>query len=536
MAIGRIRANPMGLKSTPVVRSQAAGPEVPEDRVDLGGLASYTLPGYRGAVRGQEIKGAGVNPLPMARYETRILGRTDQGVIATLDFRQMLKQESGHAQTFLPWAVGQAEIETYSKAAPRAGDRAILPKDHSLQVNSVELSLCTEPSRRYFEQLSQIGQIEGFHVVGLTLGAPASVDRELHLAGYQNYALHSLPASYEWLEDSSESLEGGTRLISGRFSVNEGWFEEVIEAGRQRRLGTLAAGMQGEYMGKVNQAGRQNMAAAQALIHGQPVRQAQSYLEGGNLLSGRRLDGSSYVLVGADTLEVTRKLMGMQSGTEPSLEDARAAVASDLGVPLEQLFAVEQPGAFHLDMRMMPVGPGQIVLQDSREAASLHLEWLKQEGRMNEAQLDKVAESLKAWADARVDLEDAAARDLEKAGLQVHRLAGAFTDIYDRRRDAVNFFNSRHGLSPQGIRYSILMGAPPQAESYFAEKLLEELKVPVDRLYFLDPEQTATTLKQMGGFKCRSKVQGLLASQSAPVALTPGPTSSGLQFALFENW
>jgi len=342
--------------------------------------------------------------------------------------------------------------------------------------------------------------------------------------------LHSAEAAYAWLEDSSESLEGGVRLMSASLESTQCTVQDILESGREQRLGELAKGLKGEYQGGVQKARTQRMAAAQALVHGQPVRQGKSYLEGGNLLSGTRQDGSAYVLVGADSLEIAWHQL-KQSKPGATLEEAKAIVASDLGVSVEQLYSIEQPGAFHLDMRMMPIGPGKMALQDSREAAALHLEWLRQEG-VGGAQLDRMAKKLENWVNARAPLEDLAARDLQAAGLEVHRLAGVFLNFQERDSEVVNFFNSRHGVSPQGVRYSILMGGPPQAESYFATQLLEQIKAPIDRLYFLDPSQTAPTLKLMGGLKCRSKLLGQRAAHQVATEFVAGPVSQGLQLAL----
>lgn len=535
MAIGRVRpGDSMGLNAGRVVERSWARTEPKLDSMVWSQAVPLEVPGVDQAVQGRPLLETLAEPIPSIRYETRVVARTEAGQIATLDFRDLIDKKACHGQGFLPWAVSAQEVSDYQKTAPPSGDRSILPKDHSLQVSSIEISLQSGPSQRYFTQLMQIGQVEDFHVVGLDGVGALATDRTYRRGGFQNFAVYQANSSYTWLEDASESLDGGARLVSREFSESSCWSREQIIIARQQRLGELAEVMDDSFLGMVNKSGAQALAAGQALLHGQPIRQAQTYLEGGNLLSGRRADGTPYVLVGEDTLALTRAILAKAQGEEPSPQEVKARVAADLGVEVGQLFAVEQPGTFHLDMRMMPIGPGRIALQDSHKAAALHLQWLREEGQMSESQLQKVAENLNRWAQQRAPLEELAARDLRAAGLQVDRVAGAFPEVSNLQRDGANFFNARHGVSPQGVRYSILMGAAPQAENYIAHTLLEELKAPIDRIYFLDPNQTRETLKLSGGFKCRTKLQGVLASLRAPLSLTPTPVDPGIQLALFD--
>jgi hypothetical protein len=483
-------------------------------------------------VQGRLVQNVKAVNFPLGRYEIRVAGRTAEGSIATLNFRDLMHQSSGPSQSFLPWQVTQQEISAHQKSAPQAGDQAILPKDHSLRVSSMEIDTNTDIGLRYLEQLSEIGQIEDFHVFGFGSSPTEVIDQKLKTSGYKNYTLHRSEVRYTWLEDSSETLENGTRLASNHFSESSAWVRETIENGRRRRLDGLAEGVT-DFLGQVNGASAQRMAAVQALVNIQPMRQAKTYLEFGNILPGKRQDGTPYVLVGEDTLEVARSILQKQrpEGTLSPAE-VKAFVAQDLGVEPSQLFAIEQPGSFHIDMRMMSIGPGQIALQDSREAASLHLQWLKDEGTMNPQQLASAEKHLKSWAEMKAPLEELTERDLRAAGLEVHRIAGAFPALEQTSRDAVNFFNARHGVSSEGARYSIIMGGPPQAESHFTQKLLQDLKAPIDRIYFLDPEETGKTLKLNGGLKCRTKVQGRPVAY--PIQLTPTPVAAGIQLSLFE--
>ncbi len=108
----------------------------------------------------------------------------------------------------------------------------------------------------------------------------------------------------------------------------------------------------------------------------------------------------------------------------------------------------------------------------------------------------------------------------------MHRVAGSFLDVAaEEPLDSVNFFNGRHGTNKDGERYTILMGASPKQEAYFAKLLLEELKAPIDRLYFTDPEVTPKTLELSGGLKCRTKSLGTIVETPSPSPVAPSPTT-----------
>jgi hypothetical protein len=482
-----------------IARGQAGLPEDNEPR-------EVWLPGQSSPIRGHRLDHPAHSSFPSSRYEVRLIARDRQQQLVSCDFRDLLSSPQPH-QRVLPWSVTRQEV-SQELQQQRHTSQSVLPKDHSLQVRSVELVVNdSDSSDRYFEQMTEIGQVEGFLMVGLSSQPPTERQDRLDQVEYSNFALYQTEPRYTWLEDSSEILSQGARLVPPRLPGGEAWITQVLHQERRERLGELAQCLEGQEQGKVSLSQASEAGVAQGLVQGQRAIVARSYLEGGNLLSGQRKDGTPYVLVGRDSLALTRHLLASTTGRMPSLEEVQEVVAQDLGLLPEQVFPVEQPGTYHVDLCMTSIGPGRIALQDSRKAAELHLKELERSG-YSLPSLKAYRDRLEAWVARRTPLEALAQRDLLQAGLEVARVAGAFPSLSDPNRDSVNFFNARHGTSPDGVRYSILMGAPSQLEQHFAQAILDELQAPIDRLYFLDPAETDKTLQRLGGLKCRTKLQG----------------------------
>lgn len=474
-------------------------------------------------------------------YEIRVYSSTDQGY-KPLDFREVLKARGRTPiQPQLPLGVTRELAEkslTAAKAQP-SSLHEVLPKDHSLQIRTMEMALRRreDPSNRYFEQLSEIGKVEGFHMVGLA--RPAQVDaieNQLLEKGYDNFSLVTADEVETWVEDYSEPCTAGSRWIPARIdseTFGTNFINTAMSEGRKARLEPLGLPTNFPIQGGVNQCDYQRVGAGEGVAQGKSIVQGTSYLEGGNILSGTLADGQPYVLVGRDSLAITQALLSKQRGEVISESQTLASIADDLGCA--QVVPVEQPGEFHLDMRMMPIGPGKLVVQDSREAARLQEQWLRESATPE--QLDEIKpqlEILHQWVDKVAGLEDKACQDLEEAGFEVHRLAGAFHELTNNReRDGANFFNARHGTNSNGETFSILMGGTAKEEAYIAKALLIDSSAEIDHLYFLDPEPNAKTLGNQGGMKCRSKPDGHRISPISHRAPRPVDTSADqLEFNL----
>ncbi|MBN9415222.1 hypothetical protein ABS71_05830 [bacterium SCN 62-11] len=457
-------------------------------------------------VGGHLLKDPQHSQYPSSRYEIRCYAPGPEGAVRSLSVEELVAAQKGPFQSELSFGVSP------DSGRPRRSDESIgriVPKDHSLRIDSIDMQYQhSGVNRRYFQQLTQVGAIENFQVRGLVEAHELEeADKNLRQAGCSHYQLSPGPIGAEWLEDYSEPLLGGGRVVPAPFS---GGLQPLLESlGEARGQRFQPHGLSGDFssQGSVQQGGYQRIGGSQAMVYGEKLYQAQSYVEGGNMLSGQRADGTPYLLVGQDSMDLTGALLEKKLGRTPSPEEVRQTVAGDYGVSTDQVFGIEQPGAFHLDMRMTSLAPGVIGLQDSPLAARLQTEWLAQEAPLSEADQQRL-DRLAAEADQAARYEALTRRDLEKAGLQVVSMPGAFRNLAKVNIDGSNFFNGRHGTNPQGEKYTILMGGTAKQEEYLADFLLGQGHLQVDRLYFLDPEQNGQTLGQHGGLKCRTKPHG----------------------------
>lgn len=481
---------------------------------------------------------------PSTHEKIRVYSRSLEGEIALLDFQDLLPIEKDTQKSFVFRAEESRLYDQYDKTTALRNERLsqldpvsqprILPKDHSLRVDRMEVSVGLEPeSDVYFEQLADIGAVEGFHIYGLAaLGMSDGVERDMVAKKGHNFTISESHYNEVWLEDYGEPTIGGGRMVPAIIDQSKLGGNFVIDAqtkARTKRFEPLGLSSELPLQGGVNESYLQYVAMGQSLAQGQHSSQGLSYLEGGNILPGQRADGTPYLLVGADSQSITKSLLEVQSPGRSSDDAVLRAIASDTGMRPEQVTVIEQPGDFHIDMRMMPIGPGEFILQDSRQAASRQIEWMKDEGTLTNAAQEK----LEAWGQRVAPYEDLCGRQLEQAGFKVHRVAGAFLDVASEETvDSVNFFNARHGTDNQGQRYSIFMGASSKQEAYFAQLLLDDLKAPIDRLYFTDPEVTASSLQLQGGLKCRTKSLGTilepLTNEAAPKADPNSPVQAEL--------
>jgi hypothetical protein len=463
-------------------------------------------------VSGHKLSDPQHSQYPSSWYEIRCYAPGPQGEVRALNFQQLLASQKRPLQMEFHFPI-RPDTGTAWKSGQ--GNARVAPKDHSLQIDSMDMHYSRHDSvnQMYFQQLSQIGEVEQFRMRGLVNDfemAPAI--KELNEAHCNNLQMHPYQGHAQvWVEDYSEQLLDGTRLLPGHFQAGGQTLEQALMAARQARF--EPEGLDGDYLrqGAVELYGRNGQGGALGLVHGERVRQSKSYVEGGNLLSGTRADGSPYVLIGQDSFDLTRAKLTAELGKTATEVEVRQALASDYGVLPDQVFGVEQPGAFHLDMRMTPIAPGVIALQDSRQAAHLQAGWMReapdrQDNPLDENHFDHLFQDAERMA----RYEALTRRDLEKAGLKVVPIAGAFRDLQDLDTDGANFFNARHGTNPQGEKYTIMMGGTQEEEAYLAQTLLGEGHLAADRLYFLDPEQNQATLPLSGGLKCRTKPHGRL--------------------------
>lgn len=436
-------------------------------------------------------------------------------------------------------------------------DRVML-EDGSLRVRAAHMALAggDRATSDYAIQMAQVGQFEGFAVVLRVSDIFADDVRERYRErGLDNvYVVGCTGQGDFWSEDQGElDTAGNVRVPAPRRDRADTHDYESVYKERLARFypdadpGAFAMMSAHERrdrfpdvlfrsVGAVHDRESHEILASAALARGRDVIACASHIEGGNLLVGSWPDGRAYALVGRDSLAVSRSILEGDLGREVSDQELRAFVAADLGVEPEAVHPVEQPGDFHLDMHMVPVNPGEVVLNDAYEAAALQVQWLREDveaGRPPYPELDpldddnddKIADyekrmrkwssfkdrveerivEIEAHAERVAPFEERARRDLEAAGLTVHRMAGAF---HDGRYPTMNFLNLEHAQNRHGERFAILLGGDPRAEAYVTEKLNDEFDCGYSRLHFLDRRNTTSTLQDQGGISCRVKLEG----------------------------
>jgi hypothetical protein len=414
------------------------------------------------------------------------------------------------------------------------------------------------PEAAFAEVAARVGRAEGFSVVARL--APGS-EWMPHLVGVPGLALIELPGrKYIWTEDVTEIGTDGAFQMTARVG-DRALLRRALFVDRVRRLypevtaGELEAlrampvvpdGPPGELppevlrrypdmlfmlQGLVERDAGQEVAAAIAAARGAHLREATTYLEGGNVLLGTLPRGEPYALVGRDSVAISRAMLERDRGRSVGEAEVTTAIAADLGVAPARLVLVEQPGVFHLDMALTLLAPGTVLLNDAREAFRLQSAWMRDDhdawrprraSASSEARhrrdlelweeagraLERTLEAMGRHTERFARLEARALADLHAAGLAVLRVPGRFLHpAMPWERDVMNFLNGEAGTSAEGRAYFITQGGDPRAERAVAERLLAP-GTGLDRLYLAPPLASRETLWEKGGIGCRLKAEG----------------------------
>lgn len=364
----------------------------------------------------------------------------------------------------------------------------------------------------YIEQMALVGQVEGYHVVADAQPQDLpKARRQLDKSAASNTTWISNEGGHDsWTEDHGEFTEDGAVVVPAILPKDTEIDSWVIRdrATRYRAMeesGEKHPGCNFGVQGLLNGRHAQEELISSAMSTGaEHIKMAVSYVEGGNFLNGHRPDGTPYALVGRDSLAVTRKLLAGEADEAA----AAAQVAKDYGLEPEHIIPLEQPGDFHLDMAMTLAGPGQVLLNDSRQVLALQKQWITEHYQHTwfnrDQQADDLAEVEKK-ANKTAVFEDIVARQLSSAGLEVFRVPGVFPKSVANGQ--MNFLNLRQGKNEQGQTFAVALGGEERAEKAFAHTLLRDIPADYHRIHFLDRKLTGETLHYNGGIKCRTKVK-----------------------------
>ncbi|CCB89760.1 hypothetical protein [Simkania negevensis] len=263
-------------------------------------------------------------------------------------------------------------------------------------------------------------------------------------------------------------------------------------------------------VGQVLEKGQQEKAVRLATALGVPASMSLTYSEGGNTISGFRGNGEPYIIIGLDSFSATKAIMEQDLGRPVSAEEVKMAFGIDYGIPIKDIYFIEQPGDFHLDMNMAIVGDGVIAVNDAvqafRDFEPEYERYLREDmGIQDAATIQRFKDRTLAACELKKPFEDKAAKDLEVQGFEVRRVAGSFSYKKGEGPHApvMNFFNMVSGEAPDGKRVIVAMGCiNKEYENRFRE-MVRDLNP--DAVYFLSAEATKTSLAKHGGISCRSK-------------------------------
>jgi hypothetical protein len=456
--------------------------------------------------------------------------------------------------------IKQASAERAARLRDIAGSQAnsrVVPEDGSIDTTAFHMTLRSGSASAdlgFIREAARIGKLEGFQVV-VRASNPSEVTRALTAQERANVTVIQVAAQDVWAEDHGEMSVDGTASYSTLVDTRDDQrlIEDAILSDRAKRLPGLPTDF--EMHGRVELRRGQKNIAALGLAGNTKLRENFGYLEGGNVLTGSKADGSGYALVGRDSVAVTRAALARDLGRPVSESEALLAISKDLGVEPGSVVPVEQPGDFHIDMYLSVVGDGEVIVNDAREAAALQEKWMREDHARSKpvpssgapegssafrskmdawtragSQLERSLTTLRQDAELAAKYEAKVVSDLEAGGMKVHRMAGVFKDPGTMRPE-MNFMNTEKGTGTDGKRFIVALGGEARAQQYVTAKMTELMGDKAPRMHFLDSRLTQPTLDLNGGISCRVKSEGTLIPRPVPQP-EPKPESKPLPWFL----
>lgn len=240
-----------------------------------------------------------------------------------------------------------------------------------------------------------------------------------------------------------------------------------------------------------------------------------TYNEGGNTLIGSK-DGKKFAIIGQDSYDISKYFMEKDLGIELTEEQVKMAFAIDYGIKKENIFFVEQPGDFHLDMNVAIVGENMIAVNNAEKAyEDFDQEQEKFLNQFLQNQKKEVFENLKKNAKEQIlrrakgkkVFEDITAKNIQDHGFQVIRVSGRFdyqVPQEARPRPVMNFFNMITAITIKGKKIVIFMGVIDEKFSKKFEAMIQFKDI--ENFYFLNLQESQFCLGLHGGISCRTKV------------------------------
>lgn len=430
---------------------------------------------------------------------------------------------------------------------------AVTPEDGSVRIAAYHMGFGASDfaSERFIEQMADIGRVEGFRVVArVSAGAEKYLKKLLGAEEERNVTFVKAETYHDiWSEDAGEVRRDRSVGVPTVMPAGMDAPIEILKARYERATGkkapnTTDAGKVYEalkkdapdecyaVLGQVFAQQAQKSMCALAVSANVPLRVSCSAIEGGNLVVGTDKTGNTCAFVGRDSWELSRRVIAKDLGVPLSkIDDAtlKRVIAHDLGLPASSVHCISQPSDYHLDVKMLPIAPGEMIVNDSIAAAERQIEWLREDHANKKPVRGKTRDyefALDMWKDAEKNLpkriddirtiakfyakgEAQAQKDLEQAGMTVHRMAAVYMPV--GQFGAMNFLNAEQGRGKDGERFLVALGGDPRGEKAFLKDVRKALGSADDashaiaRFYFLDRKLTPNTLQAGGGVNCRCK-------------------------------
>lgn len=320
--------------------------------------------------------------------------------------------------------------------------------------------------------------------------------------------------TYKIFLDCQESVLGLTDLFSETIKMS---ISDIVGTCRKAREEDLY--ITGKEFSKIGQTfSKYNYLDAILLAKGMGIKLEMSltYSEGGNTLSGLH-DDVPYFIIGQDTVDVSWDFLKKQLGGVDDRDKEgilKKAFGLDYGAFPGDIYFVEQPGDFHLDMRMAVVGPKTVVLNKATDSLKTYvqLRWgsedeIPDKYKEKYNQLMEHAEMLEAF-------EDKAEEQLKEQGFTVIRIPGAFPnfDKDDKTKECMNFFNMVQATTPDGKPLIVALGCVNEEfEKLFMKMVVDpickkqEIDIEDITVRFLPYEASVEYLDNYGGISCAVK-------------------------------
>lgn len=174
-----------------------------------------------------------------------------------------------------------------------------------------------------------------------------------------------------------------------------------------------------------------------ALLGGGSRVMHTSFLEGGAVLSGTFKNGEPYVITTESVVERMIRFVASRSRRTLSREQALNALASDLEVPVANLFLI--PVQRHLDTLILPLPGGRLLVHDPKRVLTV-LSALMRDSTLGPYERGLLERSLPHYSQSRateaaLQRVTDAIEDRLKSRFEIHREAGLF-EIWDERAKA----------------------------------------------------------------------------------------------------